>query len=78
MVPRGTDVDLMKKWTEIPFSYFPIPQVPPMIKLKTQWAKNKVFKPQGTILYLTLIKITSYLERVIKVCRSQHFLNLLG
>jgi hypothetical protein len=28
--------------------------VPPMIKMKTQGAKNKVCKPQGAIRYLTL------------------------
>jgi hypothetical protein len=58
MVPRGVDKDFrqfwMEKWTEVQFSSFSIPQVPHMIKIKTQGAKNKVCKPQGAILHLTL------------------------
>jgi hypothetical protein len=38
---------------DVPFSYFSIAQVLPMIEMKTQGAKNKVLKPQGTIRYLT-------------------------
>jgi len=59
MVSRGTDVDFrqfwMEKWTGVPFLFFFIPKVLPIIKIKTQRAKNKVCKSQGTILYLTLI-----------------------
>jgi hypothetical protein len=43
----------MEKWIEVPFPSFHIPQVPPMIKSKTQGAKNKVYKPHGASFYLT-------------------------
>jgi hypothetical protein len=44
----------MEKWTEVPFSSFFIPQVPPIIKMKTHETKNKNFKLHGAILYLIL------------------------
>jgi hypothetical protein len=49
----------MKKWTEVPSLSFPIAYVPPMKKMKTEGAKNKVFKPQGVKMYLALFKITN-------------------
>jgi hypothetical protein len=46
MVPRGTDVDFrqfwIKKWAEVSFLSFSIPEASSMIKIKTQEAKNKV------------------------------------
>jgi hypothetical protein len=39
---------------EVPFVYFLIAQVPLMIKSKTEGAKNKVCKPQGARMHLTL------------------------
>jgi hypothetical protein len=39
---------------DIQFSSFSILHVPPMIKMKTQKAKNKVFKPRYCVGYLTL------------------------
>jgi len=53
MVLRDADVYFyqfwMEKLTEIPFSYFPIPQIPPMIKIKTDGTKNKVCKPHEQV-----------------------------
>jgi hypothetical protein len=58
MVPRGADLNFRQFWMEklmgVSFSSFLIPQVPPMIKIKTQWAKNKVYEPQVASRYLTL------------------------
>jgi hypothetical protein len=38
---------------EVPFPSFPIAQVAPMIKIKTEGTKNKVFKPNEAVRYLT-------------------------
>jgi hypothetical protein len=47
----------MGNWTEVPFSYFHIPQVPNLIKSKTEGAKNKCRKAQEANKYLTYLKI---------------------
>jgi hypothetical protein len=48
----------MENWTEVPFQSFHLPQVPNLIKSKTEEAKNKGRKAHGCIGYLTLILIT--------------------
>jgi hypothetical protein len=61
-VTRVADVEIrqfwMKKLKEISFSSFRIEHVPYMKKMKTDEAKNKVFKPHECIRYLTLYSIT--------------------
>jgi hypothetical protein len=50
--PRVANVKIRQFWTEklteVPCSSFPIAHVPPMKKMKTDGAKNKFFKPQGS------------------------------
>jgi hypothetical protein len=53
---------------------FSIAQVPPMIKMKTERAKNKVFKPQGAIKYLALIYFTLYIYIYIYLSIALSFL----
>jgi hypothetical protein len=46
-VQRITDVEIRQFWTEVPSPSFPIAHVFPIKKkMKTEWIKNKVFKPQ--------------------------------
>jgi hypothetical protein len=58
MVPRVTDVEISQFWTkkltEVSSPSFRIVHVPRMKKMKTERAKNKIFKPQGPKRYLTL------------------------
>jgi hypothetical protein len=56
-VPCVVDVEIRQFWMEEPFSSFPIVQILPIKKIKTQEAKNKIFKSQGCIRYLTHIYI---------------------
>jgi hypothetical protein len=57
MVPRVADMEIgqfwTEKWMEVPSLSFPIAQVPPMKKVKIDGAKNKVFKLQEHVRYLT-------------------------
>jgi hypothetical protein len=59
MVPHVTDMKIRRFWTDkltkVPSPSFRIVQVPRMKKkMKTNGAKNKVFKPEGAKKYLTL------------------------
>jgi hypothetical protein len=57
MVPCVANVKIHQFWTEEPSPSFPIAQVPPMKKMKTDEPKNKVFNPHGAKRYLKSIKI---------------------
>jgi hypothetical protein len=54
----------MKKWMEVPFAYFLIAHVPPMIKNKTGRTKNKGCKPHGASMYLTLICLINSNDKI--------------
>jgi di/tricarboxylate transporter len=58
MVSRIADLKIyqfwMEKWTEVPSPFFLITQVRLMKKMKTDKTKNKIFKPQWGVRYLTL------------------------
>jgi hypothetical protein len=79
MVSRGTDVDFrqfwMEKWTGVPFLFFFIPKVLPIIKIKTQRAKNKVCKPRGASRYLTFF-FSFYLFCILRVFIFKLFVNI--
>jgi hypothetical protein len=58
MVPRITDMEICQFWNEILmevlFPSFRIAQVLRVKKMKTDGTKNKAFKPQWCVKYLTL------------------------
>jgi hypothetical protein len=49
----------IKFWTEVPFLFLGINEVPSTIQNEPQWTKNKIVKPQGGQTYLTIISNTN-------------------
>jgi len=72
MVPHVVNVEIRQfwtgKWTEIPSPSFSIAQVPPVIKMKAQWTKNKDLKPHGAKGYLTLNRKREILKKDTELC----------